>query len=303
MGPRWVASGRGVEVVTLATSGLDGLLPYFVRYLPALVSAATITPLALLLVLDLDLTSAIIALVTLPLVPIFMVLIGRMTQARSARQLAAMQGLRGRVLDLISGLPTLRALGRSRGPADRVRELGDAHRRATMGSLRVAFLSGLVLELAHDALGRAHRRVDGFPARRGRHRHRDGARGADPRARGVPPAAQRGLALSRGFRTASRPPTRCSPTSRSPLPAEASGRARAEPRGPYPRGPRPRHRDARRLDARALGPHLLGVARRSRRRSSARTARASRRPSWRSPGLLPPSRGAVRSRPPGPRPR
>ncbi len=147
MGPRWVASGRGVEVVALATSGLDGLLPYFVRYLPALISAATITPLALLLVLDLDVTSAIIALVTLPLVPIFMVLIGKMTAARSERSLAAMQRLRGRVLDLISGLPTLRALGRSHGPADRVRELGDAHRRATMGSLRVAFLSGMVLEL------------------------------------------------------------------------------------------------------------------------------------------------------------
>jgi ATP-binding cassette subfamily C protein CydD len=147
MGPRWVASGRGVDVVTLATSGLDGLLPYFVRYLPALVSAATITPLALVLVLDLDLVSAIIAFVTLPLIPTFMVLIGKMTAARSARSLAAMQSLRGRVLDLISGIPTLRALGRSRGPADRVRELGDAHRRATMSSLRVAFLSGLVLEL------------------------------------------------------------------------------------------------------------------------------------------------------------
>ncbi len=147
MGPRWVASGRGVEVVALATSGLDGLLPYFVRYLPALISAATITPLALLLVLDLDTTSAIIAFITLPLIPIFMVLIGKMTAARSERSLAAMQRLRGRVLDLISGLPTLRALGRSHGPADRVRELGDAHRRATMDSLRVAFLSGLVLEL------------------------------------------------------------------------------------------------------------------------------------------------------------
>ena len=147
MGPRWVASGRGVGVVALATTGLNGLMPYFVRYVPALISAATITPLALLLVLDLDLTSAAIALVTLPLVPVFMVLIGRMTAARSERSLAAMQRLRSRMLDLISGLPTLRALGRSHGPAERVRELGDAHRIATMGALRVAFLSGLVLEL------------------------------------------------------------------------------------------------------------------------------------------------------------
>ncbi len=147
MGPRWVASGRGVDVVALATTGLGGLMPYFVRYVPALLSAAIVTPLALLLVLDLDGTSAAIALVTLPLVPLFMVLIGRMTAVRSERSLAAMQRLRGRMLDLISGLPTLRALGRSHGPAERVRELGDAHRAATMGALRVAFLSGLVLEL------------------------------------------------------------------------------------------------------------------------------------------------------------
>lgn len=147
MGPRWVASGRGVDVVALATTGINSLMPYFVRYVPALISAATITPLALVLVLDLDVTSAIIALVTLPLIPIFMVLIGRMTAVRSKRSLVAMQRLRGRMLDLISGLPTLRALGRSHGPAERVRELGDAHRTATMGALRVAFLSGLVLEL------------------------------------------------------------------------------------------------------------------------------------------------------------
>ncbi len=148
MGPRWIASGTGVEVVSTATRGLDGLLPYFVRYLPTLLAAATVTPLALLLVLGLDTTSAIIALVTLPLVPIFMVLIGRMTSARSERSLATMRRLSARVLDLISGLPTLRGLGRAHGLAARVAELGDAHRRATMGTLRVAFLSGLVLELA-----------------------------------------------------------------------------------------------------------------------------------------------------------
>jgi ATP-binding cassette subfamily C protein CydD len=76
-----------------------------------------------------------------------MILVGRLTEATSARHLATMQRLNSRVLDLITGLPTLRGLGRSHGPAARVRELGEAHRLATMGSLRVAFLSGLVLEL------------------------------------------------------------------------------------------------------------------------------------------------------------
>lgn len=147
MGPRWIASGRGAEVVTVVTRGLDDLLPYFVRYLPQLGLAVTLTPLLLVIVLGLDWLSALIIGLTLPLVPIFMVLVGLVTRDRSARHLVAMQQLGARTLDLIAGVPTLRGLGRERGPAARVRELGEAHRRATMGSLRVAFLSGMVLEL------------------------------------------------------------------------------------------------------------------------------------------------------------
>lgn len=147
MGPRWIASGRGAEVVTVVTRGLDDLLPYFVRYLPQLGLAATLTPLLLIIVLGLDWLSALIIGLTLPLVPIFMVLVGLVTRDRSARHLVAMQQLGARTLDLIAGVPTLRGLGRERGPAARVRDLGEAHRRATMGSLRVAFLSGMVLEL------------------------------------------------------------------------------------------------------------------------------------------------------------
>jgi ATP-binding cassette subfamily C protein CydD len=147
LGLRWAASGRAADVTTLATRGLDNLLPYFVRYLPQLFLAVTVTPIMVVVVLGLDPTSAVIVLVTLPLVPIFMILIGRLTQQRSASQLVAMQRLGSQTLDLIAGIPTLRGLGRAHGPAARVRELGDAHRRATMSSLRVAFLSGMVLEL------------------------------------------------------------------------------------------------------------------------------------------------------------
>ncbi len=147
LGPRWLASGEAPAVTVLATRGLDGLLPYFTRYLPSLLTAATVTPIAVVVILRLDLTSALLVLGTLPLVPIFMTLIGRLTESNSARHLATMVRLGSQTLDLIAGLPTLKALGRSRGPADRIRELGDAHRRAAMGSLRVAFLSGMVLEL------------------------------------------------------------------------------------------------------------------------------------------------------------
>ncbi|WP_062204649.1 ABC transporter ATP-binding protein/permease [Demequina salsinemoris] len=147
MGPRWVASGRGAEVVTVVTRGLDDLLPYFVRYLPQLGLAATLTPILLVLVLGLDWISALIVGLTLPLIPIFMILVGLVTRDRSERHLEAMQTLGARTLDLIAGVPTLKALGRENGPAARVRELGESHRKATMGSLRVAFLSGMVLEL------------------------------------------------------------------------------------------------------------------------------------------------------------
>ncbi|KQY24660.1 cysteine ABC transporter permease [Cellulomonas sp. Root485] len=147
LGPRWLASGEGPSVVTLATRGLDALEPYFVRYLPQLVLAATVTPGVLLVVLGLDWVSAAILVTVLPLVPIFMVLVGRLTQGRSEQGLASMQRLGAQVLDLLAGLPTLRAHGRERGPGARVRTLGDAHRQATMGTLRIAFLSGMVLEL------------------------------------------------------------------------------------------------------------------------------------------------------------
>ncbi|HEY0216953.1 MAG TPA: thiol reductant ABC exporter subunit CydD [Cellulomonas sp.] len=147
LGPRWLSEGEGPRVVTLATRGLEALEPYFVRYLPQLVLSATVTPAVLVVVLGLDWVSAVIAAGTLPLVPIFMILIGQLTQGRSDRSLRVMQRLGSQVLDLIAGLTTLRAFGRERGPARRVRALGDAHRRATMSTLRIAFLSGMVLEL------------------------------------------------------------------------------------------------------------------------------------------------------------
>lgn len=145
LGPRWIVAHPGVT--TLATRGLDALEPYFVRYLPQLLLAATVTPAALVVVLTHDLIAAATIALTLPLIPVFMVLIGRMTQGYADRRLAAMTRLGTQVLDLLAGLPTLRALGRERGPERQVAELGDAHRRATMGTLRVAFLSGMTLEL------------------------------------------------------------------------------------------------------------------------------------------------------------
>ena len=135
------------DAAVLATRGLDGLRPYFTRYLPAVILAGLLTPAAVVVMACYDLRSAVIVLIALPLVPLFMVLIGLVTAERSAASLAAMTTLQARLLDLIAGIPTLRALGRADGPAHRIAELAAAHRRSTMATLRITFLSALVLEL------------------------------------------------------------------------------------------------------------------------------------------------------------
>lgn len=146
MSPRDLDPRRD-EIATVVTRGVDGLGPYLTGYLPALVLSVTLTPITLIVIAVQDMTSAVIIFVTLPLIPIFMILIGLLTKGKSEKTLAAMTTLSSQLLDLLAGLPTLRALGRQQGPAERVRELGDAHRRTTMSALRVAFLSSMVLEL------------------------------------------------------------------------------------------------------------------------------------------------------------
>jgi ATP-binding cassette subfamily C protein CydD len=135
------------DAAVLATRGLDGLRPYFTRYLPAVILAGLLTPAAVVVMACYDVRSAVIVLIALPLVPLFMVLIGLVTAERSAASLTAMTTLQSRLLDLIAGIPTLRALGRADGPAHRIAELAAAHRRSTMATLRITFLSALVLEL------------------------------------------------------------------------------------------------------------------------------------------------------------
>ncbi|MDR3660309.1 MAG: thiol reductant ABC exporter subunit CydD [Mycobacterium sp.] len=135
------------EAAILLTRGLDGLRPYFTRYLPAVIMSALLTPAAVIVIACYDLKSAAVVLIALPLIPLFMVLIGLMTTERSAAALAAMSTLQSRLLDLIAGIPTLRALGRAEGATPRITELSDAHRHSALATLRIAFLSALVLEL------------------------------------------------------------------------------------------------------------------------------------------------------------
>ncbi len=144
--PRKLAADRDAAAAVV-TRGLDGLRPYFTGYLPAVVQAAVLTPVAVIVMACYDLQAAAIVVIALPLIPIFMVLIGLVTAERSAAALAAMTTLQARLLDLVAGIPTLRAVGRAAGSVQRITELAAAHRRSAMATLRIAFLSSLVLEL------------------------------------------------------------------------------------------------------------------------------------------------------------
>lgn len=145
-GDRWIAQGHAGDIITLNTRGLDKLEPYFVNFLPQMLLCGTVTPLALAVILWFDWISALSIVLCLPLIPIFMILIGKMTVAHSSERLEAMQRLGTQLLDLLSGLSTLRALGRERGPRTRVNQLGIDYTRTTMRTLYVAFLSGAALE-------------------------------------------------------------------------------------------------------------------------------------------------------------
>lgn len=145
LGPRWRAL-NGAQTATLLTRGLDNLSPYFVKFLPQMILTMTATPLALATILYLDVWSALIAAIVVPLIPIFMILIGRFTQESTDIKLRAMSRLSAQLLDLMTGLPTLRALGQEKGPSKHLKELGAANTHATMSTLRIAFLSGGALE-------------------------------------------------------------------------------------------------------------------------------------------------------------
>jgi len=136
------------EVAASAVQGVEGLEAYFARYLPQLVLASVVPIIVLAWVATIDLITAGVMLLTLPLVPVFMWLIGRYTEERTRERWQALSQLSGHFLDVVRGLPTLQAFNRSRAQAEVLAEVGEHYRRTTMATLRVGFLSGSVLELA-----------------------------------------------------------------------------------------------------------------------------------------------------------
>jgi ATP-binding cassette subfamily C protein CydD len=147
LGPQWLGRRSHGELVALAGRGLDALDPYFARYLPQLVLSAIVPVAVLARIAGTDLASAVTIGVTLPLIPLFMALIGWHTQARTERQWKLLSRLAGHFLDVVEGLPTLKVFGRAKAQAQTIRRVTEQHRQATMATLRITFLSSLVLEL------------------------------------------------------------------------------------------------------------------------------------------------------------
>ncbi|RLV68026.1 ABC transporter ATP-binding protein/permease [Streptomyces sp. CBMAI 2042] len=147
LGPGWLSGQRTGSLVALATRGVDALDDYFARYLPQL-GLAVVVPVAVLArIVTEDWVSAAIIVVTLPLIPLFMILIGWATQSRMDRQWQLLSRLSGHFLDVVAGLPTLKVFGRAKAQAESIRTITTQYRRATLRTLRIAFLSSFALEL------------------------------------------------------------------------------------------------------------------------------------------------------------
>ncbi|MBW1598705.1 thiol reductant ABC exporter subunit CydD [Streptomyces sp. JJ38] len=147
LGPAWLGGRRTGELTTLATRGVDALDDYFARYLPQLGLAVVVPAAVLARIVWSDWIAAATIAVTLPLIPVFMVLIGWATQSQMDRQWRLLSRLSHHFLDVVGGLPTLKVFGRAKIQAENIRAITGDYRRATMRTLRIAFLSSFALEL------------------------------------------------------------------------------------------------------------------------------------------------------------
>ncbi|HEY6583529.1 MAG TPA: thiol reductant ABC exporter subunit CydD, partial [Gaiellaceae bacterium] len=146
--PAGLGGASSGDLATTAVAGAEAIEATFARYVPQVVLAVIVPIAVLALVAAIDLVSAGVMLLTLPLVPVFMWLVGRYTERRTRERLDALTLLGSHFLDVVRGLPTLRAFNRGRDQAERIAEVSDRYRLTTLETLRVAFLSGAVLELA-----------------------------------------------------------------------------------------------------------------------------------------------------------
>ena len=146
LGPAWLTGERSGDLLNTLSDGVEALETYYARYIPAM-SLMALVPLAILVfVLANDWLSAVVMLVTAPLIPVFMILIGKGTEKRNQQQWQQLARMSAHFLDVIQGLTTLKLFNASRREAQVVAQISDQYRQSTMSVLRVAFLSSFVLE-------------------------------------------------------------------------------------------------------------------------------------------------------------
>ncbi len=147
LGPSFTRGERSGELVNTLTNGVEDLDAYLREYLPAMALATLIPILFLIVVFPMDVLTGVVLLLTGPLIPLFMVLVGIVAKQTSLRQFQSMSRMSAHFLDVLQGLTTLKAFNRSRAQIKIIGRVSDHFRGATMKVLRVAFLSALVLEL------------------------------------------------------------------------------------------------------------------------------------------------------------
>lgn len=147
LGSDWLRQQSTGEINLLATSGLEALDAYFSKYVPQLIYAAVISPVIVLLVWSQDLTSGIMLVATMPLVPLFMALIGWSTRTAQTRQLDAMTRLTQHFLEVLRGTTTLKVYRRENTQVATIAAVSEQNRQKTMQVLKITFLSGFALEL------------------------------------------------------------------------------------------------------------------------------------------------------------
>ncbi len=138
---------RSGELINTASEGIEALDAYYSQYLPQLVLAALVPISFLTFIFPLDWISGLVLLLTAPLIPLFMILIGNLAQALTRRQWQALSRMSAYFLDVLQGLTALKTLGRSRAQGQVIEQVSDHYRQVTMSVLRVTFLSALALEM------------------------------------------------------------------------------------------------------------------------------------------------------------
>ena len=147
LGPAGLEQKDNGRLTVLVTTGIDALDGYFSRYLPQLFLAVIVPVTIIAVVAGADWISAALIAVTVPLIPVFMGLVGLTTRDRTAARMRSLQRLAGHFLDVVAGLPTLKVFGRAKAQARAIAEVTDRYRTTTLATLRLTFLSSLVLEL------------------------------------------------------------------------------------------------------------------------------------------------------------